>query len=527
MEEQQSRLPSAQDGEPAGDGAEADRKVQSSGDPAGDGADAGWMTQSNGDGADDYDYGWYDFDDWTWDTWGDYRVKVANERLRFVRQNRDIGLGFLHEVRLSAHVQYLFQTSVSILLLIGGAWALAGVVQMLLDGSFVRDATARLGGFTIADVADGILVTTLLAPPLLLALLGFVLIGLALRVIRHRVLQNSLMGVSQVQHELAAGTGETRPLVQVVQETINNARQTFTTILRLSQASFWVGLFFLAVTLYRAVWRDQIDLLTLGTGAMGVAGWLVSFAVSQKEDIQANLADVTQLELGLVALAKQVSYVDLCLSNAQNEPDLTATRDIAEWGMQEIERSAFAIAGLVELYAQSAGRDEDHAQHRRLLHQAVRMHTHLDSARASELRDLAGEYASVLMERAGLLTPEDLLDAAAMPEGRKKLVDQTGIHLELILEFAKLADLMRVGSVGYPTACLLRDAGIGSAQHLAGQDPAALCQKLELRHTKQNRMSRPPTEKQVVDWVKQASALEPKLDLKESESAPDPKATPA
>jgi hypothetical protein len=273
MEEQQSPLPPAQDGDPAGDGAaDGGWKVETNGDGA---ADEDRKAQSNGDGADpestaqfnsDDDYGYdYGYDDWGFGTWTDrdqeakLRTRAVEERLDYLGTTRQIGLRCVEQAREEARVQYLFQAGVGILLLIGGAWALAGGIRMLLTAN-VGAATAPLVGFTITDVAAGKLVTPVLAPPLVLALLGFALIGLALYVVRHRVLQNSLMGVSNIQHELAAGTGETRPLVRVVQETINNARQTFTTVLRLSQALFWVGLLFLAVTLFRAVWQDHLDL---------------------------------------------------------------------------------------------------------------------------------------------------------------------------------------------------------------------------------------------------------------------------
>ena len=119
----------------------------------------------------------------------------------------------------------------------------------------------------------------------------------------------------------------------------------------------------------------------------GVFSWIFSYFIAQRGNIQANLADVTQLELGLVGLAKQVTTIDRWLTTFLLEPYLLDPNELREsersagWALQSLQQGTFAAAGLMELYAQAADKDGEEAR-RTLLNEAVQIHTGLANTRA-------------------------------------------------------------------------------------------------------------------------------------------------
>jgi hypothetical protein len=469
-----------------------------------------------------------DAEDWgDWENWGDlgtwdvdpYRKRAARVRLEERRAATKLSQGIVDRAAIAADRWHIFRIIVSVLLFGGAAWALASAIVLLTDDSFIQQATGRLSGLDILDTADVLFVVTLLSPPILLTLLGFVLIGVAIGVSKYPIIQKSLSGISQVQQELASGFGETRPLVQVVQETINNARQTFIVQLRLSQAMFWAGMLFIAVAFFRVLILGETDWLTISlTGGAGLVSWIFSYFIAQRGNIQANLADVTQLELGLVGLAKQVTTLDRWLATFLLEPysldseELRTSERSTGWALQALQRGTFAAVGLVELYAQAAeGSEDEKAERRKLLNEAAQIHAGMvtDTTRISkpELATIAGNYATVLAEAANLRTAEDLREAGASPTERQQLSDKTGIRLEAIEEFVRLADLMRLTAATSDTARLLRDAGIASMADLAKADPSALYQNLMNINTKQKLLTASPSLGDVTSWVEQAKTL--------------------
>jgi hypothetical protein len=314
--------------------------------------------------------GWGDLEDWEHDP---YRKRAAQNRLDEQHQTRKVGHYIVEQATRAAEHRHLFQLIVSALLFVGGAWALSRAIILV--------TTSEPSSISQIDWI------TLLSPAVFLTLLGFILVAAAIGVSRYPIIRRSLAGISQIQQELASGFGETRPLVQVVQETINNARQTFVVQLRLSQAMFWAGLLFIAVAFYRVLIMGETNWVTTSvTGGAGLFSWIFSYFIAQRGNIQANLADVTQLELGLVGLAKQVTAIDRWLATFLIEPYSLDTKELKEserstgWALQVIQQGTYAAASLVELYAQVAqGEDEEVKERRKLLNEAVRIHSGLDS----------------------------------------------------------------------------------------------------------------------------------------------------
>ncbi len=441
--------------------------------------------------------------------------QIPDNRKKELQTIKTFSEAVMDTAKLAVDRRLTFQFYVSGLLLAGGVLALGSAILLILaiNADFLQSARAMFVGQSALTPNTAFLLIPSLISPVILAVLGFGLIGVAVGVNRYPVVQRGLLGISQFQHELAAGSGETRPLVQVVEETINHSRKTFLVQLRIGEAAFWVGLVALAIFLIRVAF-GAADWTTNVTGVGGIVAWLFSFFNAQRRGIQKNLADITQLELGLVTIAKQISYLDqwlrvfVTLDNGWLPASLTmeARRSVG-WGLQELQKGVFAAVGLVELYAQDTEKEDD-ADRRKLINEAVRRHTGLDGGgQVSELVDIAGDYAVALGDEAGVATLADLRKAGAKPDGRQKLSEATGIRPENILEFVQLADLMRVQSLTACGARLLRNAQINSPADLAKFDSKKLQSILADLNAKQQMMILSPTVEEVADWVEQAKNL--------------------
>ncbi len=129
-----------------------------------------------------------------------------------------------------------------------------------------------------------------------------------------------------------------------------------------------------------------------------------------------------------------------------------------------------------------------------------------------DIEGIGEHYANVLRTKAGLRTTEALLKACATPAGRKELAEKTGISPKLLLEWANLADLMRIKGVGEEYSDLLEEAGVDTVKELKMRNPANLFEAIrEINHEK-HLVRRLPTLHMVESWVEQAKYLPPILE---------------
>ena len=108
---------------------------------------------------------------------------------------------------------------------------------------------------------------------------------------------------------------------------------------------------------------------------------------------------------------------------------------------------------------------------------------------------------------AKIKTTEQLLEAGSKKKGRDEIAEKAGISPKLILEWVNLADLMRIKGVGEEYSDLLEEAGVDTIAELANRKPDNLYPKMLEVNTKEKLVRRPPTLKQVQDWVEQAKKL--------------------
>jgi predicted RecB family nuclease len=120
-------------------------------------------------------------------------------------------------------------------------------------------------------------------------------------------------------------------------------------------------------------------------------------------------------------------------------------------------------------------------------------------------------FAASKLKALGIRTTDALLEAARTVKGRKALAAKTGINEQLLLEWANVADYMRIPGMGKAKVCLVRAAGVTTVRELAHRNPARLAQNIKEVNTKRKLVRILPSEKSVGQIIEQARKLEPKI----------------
>ena len=128
----------------------------------------------------------------------------------------------------------------------------------------------------------------------------------------------------------------------------------------------------------------------------------------------------------------------------------------------------------------------------------------------SELEGMNAFFASKL-KSLGIRTAETLLEATRTAKGRKALSAKTGISEQLLLEWANMADYMRIRGMGKAKIGLIRAAGASTVRELAHRNPARLAQNMKDVNTRRKLVRILPSEKSVEQMIAQARKLQPKI----------------
>ena len=124
------------------------------------------------------------------------------------------------------------------------------------------------------------------------------------------------------------------------------------------------------------------------------------------------------------------------------------------------------------------------------------------------MRAISPFYAAKL-KAAGIRTTTRLLERANSPRLRKQLSEETKIPLNLILDWANIADLTRVSGVALTYAELLAAAGVDTVKELKRRNAGNLVRGLaEVNAKKRELVELLPSEKVVASWIARAKLLE-------------------
>jgi predicted flap endonuclease-1-like 5' DNA nuclease len=124
----------------------------------------------------------------------------------------------------------------------------------------------------------------------------------------------------------------------------------------------------------------------------------------------------------------------------------------------------------------------------------------------TEVEGIGDVYAQKLSD-AGISTTEALLEKGASPQGRKEIVEQTGISKKLVLGWVNRVDLFRIKGVGEEYADLLEVAGVDTVPELAQRNSENLYKKMVEVNQEKKLVRKVPAQTQVKSWVEQAKEL--------------------
>ncbi|WP_315833972.1 DUF4332 domain-containing protein [Bradyrhizobium prioriisuperbiae] len=119
--------------------------------------------------------------------------------------------------------------------------------------------------------------------------------------------------------------------------------------------------------------------------------------------------------------------------------------------------------------------------------------------------------AAAKLKSVGIRTTEGLLDAAHTVKGRKTLAADTGLSEQQLLEWANIADCMRIKGMGKAKAELLRAAGVTTVREFVHRNPERLAQAMKEANAKRKLVSVLPSEASVKRLIEHARKLPLKI----------------
>lgn len=120
-------------------------------------------------------------------------------------------------------------------------------------------------------------------------------------------------------------------------------------------------------------------------------------------------------------------------------------------------------------------------------------------------------FAASKLKSAGIRTTEALLEAARTAKGRKALAAKTNLSEQQLLEWANIADCMRIPGMGKAKAELLRATGVTTVREFTHRNPSRLAQAMKDVNTKRKLVRVLPSEKSVEQLIAQARKLPLKI----------------
>jgi predicted RecB family nuclease len=119
--------------------------------------------------------------------------------------------------------------------------------------------------------------------------------------------------------------------------------------------------------------------------------------------------------------------------------------------------------------------------------------------------------AAVRLKSVGIRTTEGLLEAARTVKGRKALATKTGLSEQQLLEWANVADCMRIKGMGKARAELLRAAGVTTVREFVHRNPERLAQAMKEANEKRKLVNVLPSQESVKRLIEHARKLPLKI----------------
>jgi predicted RecB family nuclease len=119
--------------------------------------------------------------------------------------------------------------------------------------------------------------------------------------------------------------------------------------------------------------------------------------------------------------------------------------------------------------------------------------------------------AAAKLKSVGIRTTEGLLEAARTVKGRRALAAKIDLSEQQLLEWANIADCMRIKGMGKAKAELLRAAGVTTVREFVHRNPERLAQAMKEANEKRKLVSVLPSEASVKRLIEHARKLPLKI----------------
>lgn len=106
---------------------------------------------------------------------------------------------------------------------------------------------------------------------------------------------------------------------------------------------------------------------------------------------------------------------------------------------------------------------------------------------------------------------DHLLEYCGGAKGRKEVAEKTGVSEKHLLNWANMADMMRVSGIGPQFAELLEASGVDTVKELQHRNAANLAAKMEEVNKEKNLANAVPAESVIEKWIVQAKELKPSI----------------
>lgn len=120
-------------------------------------------------------------------------------------------------------------------------------------------------------------------------------------------------------------------------------------------------------------------------------------------------------------------------------------------------------------------------------------------------------HAAAKLKAIGIRTTAGLLEAARDVKGRKALAARTGLTEQQLLEWANIADCMRIKGMGKAKVDLVRAAGVTTVRELTHRNPQKLAEMMRKTNDARKLVRVLPSEKSIERLIAHARKLPLKI----------------
>lgn len=132
------------------------------------------------------------------------------------------------------------------------------------------------------------------------------------------------------------------------------------------------------------------------------------------------------------------------------------------------------------------------------------------SYRIGEIEGIEPKYRAKL-EGAGIRTTGELIQACCTEHGRIDIAESTGVSMDRLLCWVRLADLMRIDGVGRQFAELLDACGVRTIEQMRIQRADDLARRVRSVNESRRLSRTTPSSQTIERWIWEARDLPPRI----------------